>query len=283
MQPELLPGPSALLRPRVTAGLSSILSLSYRLTKGSSSGPAPSLPSSSISRVGLVEQPFRFRKAPSPVPVSTEVPAECLHLCDSLASSVRAFRAQRAWCAGLSARQVLSGDSDCVEPTPRIEVRARVYVVLRNPRDLSPRVYHSFGAFKAAVGKLAGAPECPILKISNNGAMLSLPPRALLRPILPSRLLSQCRTFTTRSACHPEDRGTDSRHARLLYSCGRTRGGTGSHSFCRGCGWPRAAHRSTLSFLVVDVDALEPYDPVTDQEVVLLTGTVLTTFQNAAA
>ena len=127
-----------------------------------SSIPAPTWVSRSALHFLLTpsgSRTLRFRP-PAPPPVSGTVPAECIHLCSSLALAVRTGRAQRAWDAGIAAGRLLRGEIDCVPPTPEITVRSRVYVVLRNPRggEPSPRQ-----------GLIAGPPVGPSLKTSDGG------------------------------------------------------------------------------------------------------------------
>ena len=120
--------------------------------KGSSvPNPAP-LSSASASPVPK----FRFRPPPASAsrPLSFE---DCVHLCSSLGTSVREARASRAWAAGRSAALVLSGQCDYVDASPKIEVRSRLYVVLRHSSGKAPATYRSFASFKRAVGHLPGS------------------------------------------------------------------------------------------------------------------------------
>ena len=116
-------------------------------------------PCTSFGSSPIGSRPLRFRPA-TPAPASCVVPAECLHLCSSLATAVRLERAQRAWDAGVAAGRLLSGEIDCVPPTPEITVKSRIYVVLRNPRGSAPAVYHAFSAYKRAVGALLSGSVC---------------------------------------------------------------------------------------------------------------------------
>ena len=106
--------------------------------------------------------PFRFRPAPRPPPARSPdlLPEDLLSFVSSLAPAVRKERGQRAWSAGLCAGAVLRGERDVVDPTLELRVRNRIYVVLRNPRGSSPSVYHPFGEFKAAVGRLLSGTVC---------------------------------------------------------------------------------------------------------------------------
>ena len=110
---------------------------------GSSSGP----------------RPFRFRPSPKPL-ASSQIPPECAQLCVSLAPSVRASRAARAWAAGLQAGLVLRGEQEVVEPTPTITVKNRCYLVLRNASGSPPGFYRTFSEFKAATGPFRPGTVC---------------------------------------------------------------------------------------------------------------------------
>ena len=80
-----------------------------------------------------------------------------MHLCSSLSAAVRESRARRAWNAGLSASLVLGGETNYVDATPKLDIKNRLYVVLRHPGGEPPAVYSTFAAFKRAVGHLPGS------------------------------------------------------------------------------------------------------------------------------
>ena len=99
---------------------------------------------------------FRFR--PPPVQASRPLAfQDCVHLCSSLGLAVREQRAARAWAAGRSASRVLSGELDFVDATPKLEIRSRLYVVLRHSSGKPPAVYRDFSSFKREVGHLPGS------------------------------------------------------------------------------------------------------------------------------
>ncbi|CAE7831328.1 unnamed protein product [Symbiodinium sp. CCMP2592] len=72
---------------------------------------------------------------------------------------LRADRARRAYQAGLSAYRVLSGELVCVDATPPISVRNRLYVVLQHSSGAPAAVYLSFSSFKKAVWAICQAPR----------------------------------------------------------------------------------------------------------------------------
>ena len=120
-------------------------------------GASPQTSSAHQVPVPKVGPPFRFRPPPSPPvlePPLEVAPPESLVLCSSLARAVRASRALRAWNAGISAGNVLRGASSCMDKTPDLVVRNRVYIVLRHSSGSPPATYLTFSAFKAAVGQL---------------------------------------------------------------------------------------------------------------------------------
>ena len=80
-----------------------------------------------------------------------------MHLCSSLSAAVRESRARRAWNAGLSASLVLGGETNYVDATPKLDIKNRLYVVLRHPGGEPPAVYSTFAAFERAVGHLPGS------------------------------------------------------------------------------------------------------------------------------
>ena len=70
----------------------------------------------------------------------TQAPQYCLDLCSSLRcdpAEVKA-RAQRAWEAGLWAKACLEGRVSKPRPTPKIALRAVVYIILKAPGLLRP-------------------------------------------------------------------------------------------------------------------------------------------------
>ena len=124
----------------------------------STSQPATSrtfrAPQVSTPKVGA---PYRFRPCPpAPVPDTPLLvaPVEALALCVSLPKAVRAARALRTWNADISAGNVLKGLSSCVDRTPDLAVRSRLYVVLQHSSGQPPALYLTYSAFKAAVGAL---------------------------------------------------------------------------------------------------------------------------------
>ena len=74
----------------------------------------------------------------------TAVPDHCLELCNRLGRDKKE-RAQRAWEAGLWARATLEGKIAKPRPTPKINIQAAVYLVVRGPGVVRPTV-----AFSAA-------------------------------------------------------------------------------------------------------------------------------------
>ena len=80
-----------------------------------------------------------------------------MHLCSSLGPSVREQRAARAWAAGRCAARVLAGEINYVDATPKLEIRSRLYVVLRHSSGKPPAVYRDFASFKKEVGHLPGS------------------------------------------------------------------------------------------------------------------------------
>ena len=137
---ESQPGPSASRNPRPEPAAKVAPS-------SKDPSPDPDAEASSTPR-------FRFR----PPPVHSDTgPESLLHLVVGLAPAVRRERAQRAWDAGLQARQLLSGAQAFPDATPPLQVRSRFYVVLRNGRGGEPACYHSFASFKRDVGPLAGS------------------------------------------------------------------------------------------------------------------------------
>ena len=61
------------------------------------------------------------------------------------------FRVQRAWTAGLWAGAVLQGRARTVARTPPLDLRNRLYIVLRAPGLESPRIYNNFSVYRRAV------------------------------------------------------------------------------------------------------------------------------------
>ena len=62
----------------------------------------------------------------------TTVPAHCVDLCSRLGSEAQ-HRAQRAWEAGYWARAVLENRISKPRPTPKLQLRPCVYIVVRGP------------------------------------------------------------------------------------------------------------------------------------------------------
>ena len=61
------------------------------------------------------------------------------------------FRVQRAWTAGLWAGAVLQGRARTVARTPPLDLRNRLYIVLRAPGLESPHIYNNFSVYRRAV------------------------------------------------------------------------------------------------------------------------------------
>ena len=61
------------------------------------------------------------------------------------------FRVQRAWTAGLWAGAVLQGRARAVARTPPLDLRNRLYIVLRAPGLDGPHLYNNFAAYRRAV------------------------------------------------------------------------------------------------------------------------------------
>ena len=79
----------------------------------------------------------------------TTAPQYCFDLCNRLAGTrefVR-FRVQRAWEAGLWAKAVVDGRITKPRPTPRLEVRSTVYIIVRGPGIQQPTRVSSSAAF----------------------------------------------------------------------------------------------------------------------------------------
>ena len=109
--------------------------------------PKDPTPEPKDSAVASPAPKFRFRPPPSQAsrPLSFQ---DCVHLCSSLGPSVREQRAARAWAAGRCAARVLAGEINYVDATPKLEIRSRLYVVLRHSSGKPPAVYRDFASFK---------------------------------------------------------------------------------------------------------------------------------------
>ena len=78
-------------------------------------------------------------------------PAYCFDLCSSLSGTREAIRArvERAWTAGLWAKATLEGKISKPRPTPKLDIRPGVYIVVRGPGLSQPvRVSTSAEYFK---------------------------------------------------------------------------------------------------------------------------------------
>ena len=67
-------------------------------------------------------------------------PAFCFDLCSSLSGSRESIksRVERAWTAGLWAKATLEGKVSKPRPTPKLEIRSGVYIVVRSPGITHP-------------------------------------------------------------------------------------------------------------------------------------------------
>ena len=76
----------------------------------------------------------------------TPVPPACLELCRALGDSASS-RAKRAWEAGLWARAAVDGQVPTVRPSPKLDLRNTVYIILQAPGLTEPVRAHSAGVY----------------------------------------------------------------------------------------------------------------------------------------
>lgn len=79
----------------------------------------------------------------------TRAPQHCFDICSRLSGTTEfiRYRVQRAWEAGLWAKAVLEDRVPKPRPTPKIEVRNTVYIVVRGPGVQRPTRVHSTAAY----------------------------------------------------------------------------------------------------------------------------------------
>ena len=87
-------------------------------------------------------------------------PAHCLEICERLSPAgdlSASDRARRAWTAGCWAKAVIDNRVPIPRPTPVINLRPSVYIVLRCRLLPEPARFSSFRALRACVGPLEGS------------------------------------------------------------------------------------------------------------------------------
>ena len=114
----------------------------------------------------------------------TEVPPACIELCSVLGSG-GPERAKRAWEAGLWARAAVEDRIPTVRPTPKIELRSTVYIILKAPGLLAPVRVHSSAryfqilpSFKGVKAVSHGFPSIAEAKVYCAAFGIVLPPES---------------------------------------------------------------------------------------------------------
>ena len=119
------------------------------LPQGSSSAPASSVAGSDFSTESY------HRVAATLVPL----PGYCLDFCVRLGGSKEdiSFRARRAWEAGLWAKATLDGLVPKPRPTPKISLRATVYIIIKAPSVSRPVRVDSAAEFFRLIPSFQGS------------------------------------------------------------------------------------------------------------------------------
>ena len=139
--------------PRVEIGSPRVPVCTLESSLAPQQPPSSSPCSASYPLQGFGPGPAAASSSPNQTDISTSfppVPPSVLSLGRGI-SDPSGYRVQRAWTAGLWAGAVLQGRARVVNRMPPLDLRNRLYIVLRAPDLEGPGLYNNFSTYRRVV------------------------------------------------------------------------------------------------------------------------------------